>query len=68
MSAWIKQIFTAGQANAGNIVRRSVHSVEKYSSVKDLKREVKSRKFHMAKIGDQYVIVCDQKGTIRVVC
>ena len=68
MSAWINQIFQAGQVNAGNVVRRSVASVEKYTKKGELKREVEARGFHMAVIGDQYVIVCNKDGAIKVKC
>jgi hypothetical protein len=68
MSAWTDQIFEAGQVNAGNVVRRSIYSVQKYSSAKELEYEVRERFFHMAVIGNQYVIVCNRNGTIHVVC
>jgi hypothetical protein len=68
MSAWIDQIFTAGQVNKGNIVRRSMHSVSANASAKALKREVRKRGFHMAVVGDQYIVVCNKTGTIHVVC
>ena len=68
MSAWIDQIFKAGQVTQGNIVRRSMTSVQRYSSVDDLEQAVRKKNFHMAVIGEQYVIVCNKNGTIHVVC
>jgi hypothetical protein len=68
MSAWIDQIWQAGQVNQGNVVRRSVHSVMTYSSPRHLENEVRIRGFHMAVIGDKYVIVCNHNGTINIVC
>jgi hypothetical protein len=68
MSAWTDQIWPAGQVNKGNVVRRSLHSVMTYSSPQELEHEVRIRGFHMAVIGDQYVIVCNQTGTINIVC
>jgi hypothetical protein len=68
MSSWTDQIWQAGQVNQGNVVRRSVHSVMTYSSPQDLENEVRIRGFHMAVIGDQYVIVCNHNGTINIVC
>ena len=68
MSAWIEQIFKAGQANKGNVVRRSMHDVSKYASPQELEREVRKKGFHMAAIGDQYLIVCNRTGTIQIVC
>lgn len=61
MSAWVDQIFKAGQASKSGIVRRSVRSVRKYASEKELRREVKTRKFHMARSRGQYVIFCYPK-------
>ena len=58
VSAWIEQIFDAGQVARGNVVRRCVHDVEKYASFSDLLGAVKSRGFHMAVIGDQCVVLC----------
>jgi hypothetical protein len=68
MNSLIAQIFTAGQVNKGNIVRRSMHSVATYASAGALRREVRRRGFHMALVGDQYVIVCNTSGTINVIC
>jgi hypothetical protein len=68
MSAWTDQIWRAGQVNKGNVVRRSIHSVMTYSSGQELQREVQRRGFHMAVVGDQYVIVCNAAGTINLVC
>jgi len=68
MSKWTDQIWLAGQVNKGNIVRRSIHSVMTYSSSCELEHEVRIRGFHMAVVGEQYVIVCNQNGTIHIVC
>jgi hypothetical protein len=66
--AWINQIFQSGQVAQGNIVRRSMHSVSKCASPELLERAVRDKGFHMALIGAQYVILCDKKGGIQVVC
>ena len=68
MSAWTDQIWQAGQVNAGNVVRRSMHSVMTYSSPQELEQEVRQRNFHMALIGTQYVIVCNPAGQIQIIC
>lgn len=65
---WINQIWKAGQAAKGNVVRRSIHSVASYASPKELELEVRRRGFHMAVVGDQYVIVCNKSGTFSIVC
>ena len=66
--SWISDIFRAGQVNAGNVVRRSMHDVAKQGGVAKLEQEVKARGFHMALVGEQYVIVCNQAGNIQIVC
>ncbi len=66
--SWISDIFRAGQANAGNVVRRSMHDVTKYGGVTKLEKEVRARGFHMALIGEQFVIVCNQAGGIQIIC
>ena len=60
MSAWLDQVFAAGQANRGGVVRRSVATVRRYSSEAELIAEAKRRGFHVIKTGDQYVILCHQ--------
>ena len=67
-NAWIRQIFQAGQVQAGNIVRRSMHDVQRFASPTMLERAVRARGFHMDLIGTQYVVVCNSEGSIRMVC
>lgn len=64
---WINRIFEAKIAKSGGIVRRKSASVEKFASVKALKAEVKSKRFHMLLVGDQYVIICST-GNLKVIC
>ena len=66
--AWIDQVFKSGQAAKGNIVRRSMHSVSKCASPELLEKAVRAREFHMALIGNQYVIVCNRAGAIQIIC
>jgi hypothetical protein len=66
--SWISDIFRAGQANRGNVVRRSIATVQANGGLAALQAEVQRRGFHMARIGDQYVIVCNANGTIQVIC
>ena len=72
MSAWINQIFRAGQVNVGNIVRRNKASVNKYASRQELILEVQNRGFHMVEVGNnvtgQYIILCNRQGTTSVIC
>ena len=65
MSAWIEQIFQAGQAGEGNIVRRSRADVEKYASVEELVEAVTSRGFHLIEIGTQLVVICN-RGAVQL--
>lgn len=68
VSSWLNKIWDAGQAKHGNFVRRSVRSVLRNSSLEELTREVRNRGHHMAQVGDQYIIVCNEVGTISVIC
>lgn len=69
MSAWTNQIWQAGQVNEGNVVRRSAHSVAQYGGgIAHLTAEVQQRGFHMARVGTQYVILCNQQGAIELIC
>jgi hypothetical protein len=68
MSAWLNEVWKSGQANNGGIVRRSVATVEKHASRAILEREVRKRGFHLARIGNQYVILCEPKGRIEIIC
>lgn len=64
---WVTDIFKAGQANTGGVVRRSAHSVEEYASVEELIREAKARGFHVIETGDQFVILCHE-GAMMIHC
>ena len=66
--AWIEQAFGAAQVREGNIVRRSMHSVAQVASPELLEQIVKERGFHMALIGNQYVILCDPDGQMKIIC
>ncbi len=68
MTAWIKQIFRAGQVNQGNVVRRSMHDVASNGGAAALEAAVKAKGFHMALIGQQYVILCDPAGSMQIIC
>ena len=68
MSAWINDIWRAGQVNKGGIVRRNIHNVAQNGGADALEREVKARGFHMARIGEQYLIMCDPKGAMQIIC
>ena len=65
--AWVTRIFRADAAQNGGIIRRAIHSVERFSSEEELIREVKRRGFHMVRSGGQYVILCN-KGTFKLIC
>ena len=66
MSAWLNQIWKAGQVNKGGLVRRSVHSVAQYGGAELLEKQVRERGFHMARIGEQYLIMCDPN--MQIIC
>lgn len=62
--AWMDQVFEAGQASAGGIVRRSIDSVEQYVGVDAFVEECRERGFHVIETGDQLVVLCHEGGMI----
>lgn len=64
MSAWINEIFQAAAVNKGGVVRRSKASVLRNASYRQLKTEVKRRKFHLLRNGGQYIVICN-RGDFR---
>jgi len=66
-AAWIEQIFNASQARYQGVVRRSVQSVERYSSVADLVAAARARGFHVIETGDQLVVLC-HPGELVIHC
>ena len=64
---WVDDIFRAGQANTGGIVRRSIKSVEEYASVEEVVVAARDRGFHVVATGDQLVILC-HPGEMSVLC
>lgn len=64
---WVDDIFRAGQANAGGVVRRSIESVERYASIDEVMVAARDRGFHVISTGDQLVILC-HPGEMSVLC
>lgn len=67
MSAWIDQIFTAEAVAKGEVVRRNLADVIKFSTLAELQAEVKARGFHLIQNGDQLIILCNQ-GDVKIIC
>ena len=67
MGAWVNQIFKAGQANKGGVVRRERYYVDQYASMVELITECRKRGFHLIETGDQVVILCNE-GAIQIHC
>lgn len=65
---WINRIFSAASAKTGGIVYRSVHQVNEWASLKELKAATLARGFHLLQVGDLYVIVCHDPANIKVIC
>ena len=66
MSKWVNNIFKAGQANRGNVVRRDIGWVNQQASMTELAHEVERRGFKMVRVGDQVIILCNQNGVIQI--
>lgn len=67
MNSWLKQMFAAGQANKGGIVRRSVKSVVDGVGEAALVAAAKRKRFHVIKTGGQYVVLC-HPGKQKIIC
>lgn len=64
---WMHQVFQAGQANAGGVVRRSIHDVERIVGLAAFVEECRTRHFHVIETGDQLVVLCHE-GSMVVHC
>lgn len=67
MSAWLNDIWKAGQANKGGVVRRAVGDVHRFSSQSELIREARRRGYHVIEAGDQYIVLCNE-GSLVIHC
>jgi len=64
---WIDNIFKARQVTNRGIIRRSIHSVKRFASEELLQAEVRKRKFHLVKSGDQLIVFCND-GELAILC
>lgn len=64
---WLDQLFSSRAALTGGVVRRKARDVERIVGRPRLEHEVRQRSFHMMKIGEQYVIICNT-GDMTIIC
>ncbi len=64
---WVDDIFGAAAAANGGVVRRSLESVHRYSSVQEVVDAALARGFHVIETGDQLVVLC-HTGGMTVLC
>ena len=64
---WIAQIFAAGAARKGGVVRRSIDWVAREVGIERLELEVRRRGYHMVAGGGQFVIFCSREP-VRMIC
>jgi hypothetical protein len=64
---WLDQLFSSRAALTGGVVRRKARDVHRMVGRARLEHEVRKRGFHMVKIGDQYVILCN-RGDLTLIC
>lgn len=64
---WLDQLFSSRAALTGGVVRRKARDVDRMVGQVRLEQEVRSRGFHMVRIGDQYVILCN-RGALTLIC
>lgn len=67
MRAWMNQVFAAGQANTGGVVRRSVYDVDRYVGIPEFVRECRDQGYHVIETGDQLVVLCHE-GSMIIHC
>ncbi len=59
MNQWLEQMFTAGQANAGGVVRRARHDIETYGGGMDpLLDHAREKRWRVIETGDQVIVLC----------
>lgn len=68
MNAWLTQVFTAGQAAVGGVIRRARQDIETYGGGMDpLIDHARQQQWHVIETGDQVVVLCHQ-GDLRIHC
>ena len=60
----MNQVFEAGQASAGGVVRRSVYNVERLVGFAAFVEECRRSDFHVIETGDELVVLCHECGMI----
>ena len=65
--SWLAQAFGAKQVRKGNVISRAKKDVLRLVGERELKAEIKRRKYHLVTIGTQYVMFCNP-GKMKVVC
>lgn len=64
---WLDQLFSSRAALTGGVVRRKARDVDRMIGRAPLEHEVRQRGFHMVRIADQYVILCN-RGDLTLIC
>ncbi|MEQ9491584.1 MAG: N-(5'-phosphoribosyl)anthranilate isomerase [Alphaproteobacteria bacterium] len=67
MSKWIDQIFESQIAKRGGVVRRKMSSIQRYTSLDEVKKEAERRGYHIIQHGDQWLIFCDTASVSIIV-
>ncbi|MEW1705937.1 hypothetical protein AB0230_01740 [Microbacterium sp. NPDC089190] len=58
MSAWVDQIFGAGQVGSGGVVRRNVADVAAYGAFDEIVDRAKANGWHVIETGNQIIVLC----------
>ncbi|MDR6691328.1 hypothetical protein J2X55_002240 [Microbacterium sp. 1154] len=58
MSAWVDQMFAAGQVAVGGVVRRSVNDVIDQGAFDEIVQRAKDNGWHVIETGGQIVVLC----------
>lgn len=65
---WLENLFDPDQIDEGQIVRRSVELVEWMASADELEKAVRRHQYPLVRMGTQYLILCEPKGRIELIC
>lgn len=67
MSPWLSKWFSSQQVSKGGAIRRSRQSVDRHSSIAEVRAETEIRGFHVFESGSHVVVICNP-GFFRIHC
>ena len=65
-ATFLERIFLSKAVQKGQSVRRSLDSIDEYTSREAIKEEVKRRNFQIIEAGNQWIIICNS-GRVKTI-